>query len=166
MRSLWTIIGLGAVASSALAAAHCHGTARATQPGGASLLGTLAEWNYPGSKLLDGANMRDGGNPRVPSVLCRAVLTTPDAFEKVTAFYAEKVGTSQPPGQKEAKAGAGEADGKSVSAQDDSGGRPVKLRVIVVNRADAATTLVISRAEAESETHIAWSHYMRLGARP
>jgi hypothetical protein len=46
--------------------------------------------------------------------------------------------------------------------QDDSDGRPVSLRVIVVNKADTATTLVISRTDSEKETHIVWLHYLRL----
>ena len=50
---------------------------------------------------------------------------------------------------------------KAVSIQDDSDGRPLTLRVIVVIKADTTTTLVISRAKTEKETHIAWSHYRR-----
>jgi hypothetical protein len=40
--------------------------------------------------------------------------------------------------------------------------RPVTVRVIVMNRAGSSTTLVISRATGETETHIAWLHYFRL----
>jgi hypothetical protein len=119
-----------------------------------TLLGTLSEWKYPGSTLLDGATMRDGGDPTVPDVLCLAVLTTPDPIDKVIAFYAEKVGKGD-------RAGAKEADAKAVSTQDDSEGRPLALRVVAVNTADATTTVVISRARTEKETHIAWSHYRR-----
>jgi hypothetical protein len=54
------------------------------------------------------------------------------------------------------------ADAKAVSIQDDSQGRPLTLRVIVVAKADTTTTLVISRADQEKETHIAWLHFMRL----
>ena len=54
------------------------------------------------------------------------------------------------------------ADAKAVSTQDDSQGRPVTLRVIVVNKANTTTTLVISRANGEKETHIAWLHYLWL----
>jgi hypothetical protein len=54
------------------------------------------------------------------------------------------------------------ADAKAVSEQDDSDGRPVTVRVIVVNKADTSTTVVISRARGEGETHIAWMHYIRL----
>ena len=78
------------------------------------------------------------------------------------AFYSEKFGKTQAPGAQDAKAEVKRADAKSVSTQDDSRGRPVKLRVIVVNKAETLTTLVISRADGEEETHIAWSHYMRL----
>ena len=31
-----------------------------------TLMGTLADWKYPGSKMLGGASMSDGGNPSVP----------------------------------------------------------------------------------------------------
>jgi hypothetical protein len=48
---------------------------------------------------------------------------------------------------------------KSVLDRQD---RPVTVRVIVVNKADSSTTLVISRARDETETHIAWLHYFRL----
>ena len=54
------------------------------------------------------------------------------------------------------------ASGKiPVSAIDDSEGRPVAIHVICVNTEKASTTLVISRAATESETHIAWARYER-----
>lgn len=126
-----------------------------------TLLGTLADWKYPGSNML-GASMSDGGNPRLQSVKCQAILTTDDPFEKVIKFYSEKLGTPEDPAKPDARAAVKDTDAKSVSTQDDSQGRPVALRVIVVNRAETATTLVISRAVGETKTHIAWSHYMRL----
>jgi hypothetical protein len=46
--------------------------------------------------------------------------------------------------------------------QNDSKGRPVAVHVIVVHKAKTSTTLVISRAKDEKETHIAWTHYIRL----
>jgi hypothetical protein len=134
--------------------------ADAPSQGGVTLLGTLAEWQYPGSKMPGGATMSDGGVPLVQSVKFQAILTTADPVEKVIAFYAEKLGTPRSPGPEDARAKG--ADAKSVSTQDDSRGRPVALRVIVVNKAESSTTLVISRAEGEEETHIAWSHYLRL----
>jgi hypothetical protein len=126
-----------------------------------TLLETLADWKYPGSKMFGGATMSDGGNPLVPDVLCRAILTTPDPIEKVAKFYSDKVGTPPAHGGQNDRAEVKEADAKAVSTQDDSEGRPVTLRVIVVNKADTTTTLVISRAKSEKETHIAWSHYRR-----
>src|SRR3954447_12190249 len=101
--------------------------------GRVTLLGTLSEWQYPGAKLLGGASMSDGGNPLLPSVKCQAILTTADPVEKVAGFYSEKLGSPRAPGRQDAKAEEKGSDVKSVSTQDDSRGRPVALRVIVVN---------------------------------
>lgn len=113
---------------------------------GISLLQTLAGWQYPGSTLLGGAGMSDGGNPEIQDVICQAVLTTPDPVDAVARYY-----ESRPP----VVPGA-------TSTQDDSKARPVAVRVITVHRADTSTTLAISRAEGEKETHIAWLHYIRI----
>jgi hypothetical protein len=120
----------------------------AAPPDQISLMQTLSAWKYPDTQMPNGASMSDGGYRGIQSVKCAAVLTTPDPIEKVIAFYAEKLGP-------------GEA--RSVAVQDDSKGRPVTLRVFVVNRADTSTTLAISRAAGETETHIAWSHFIRVG---
>lgn len=118
----------------------------------------LSEWMYPGSKMPGGARMSDGGNPLVQSIQCQAVLTTPDPIEKVLTFYSEKIGpTDRAAAPSEVKV----AGAQSVSIQDDSKGRPVKVRIIVVNKLDRTITLVISRGEGEKETHIAWSLYRR-----
>ena len=134
-------------------------------PDGISLLLTLARWQYPGSEIHGGASMSDGGNPQIQSVKCAAILTTPDPVEKVVAFYAKKFGAVEPAGPRPAREDVKVSDAKSVIVQDDSNGRPLSLRVIVVNNADTSTTLVISRADGEKETHIAWAHYIRLDAR-
>jgi hypothetical protein len=153
------------VSAAAAAAARPQGSFRAAPPANVTFMGTLAEWKYPGSAMPGGASMSDGGNPRIQSIRCRTILTTPDPIEKVIAFYAKKTVASPAPGRRDAGDGAegAEAEAKSVSSQDDSEGRPVTLRVIVVNRDDTSTTLVISRAAGETETHIAWLHYLRLG---
>lgn len=122
-----------------------------------TLMGTLAEWMYPGSNF-GGAEMSDGGNRTVQSVKCQAILTTGDPFEKVTKFYEQRFVS----GPQDAGATVKGAIAQSVSTEDDSSNRPVQLRVIVVNRAETSTTLVISRTEGEAKTHIAWSHYVRL----
>jgi hypothetical protein len=131
-----------------------------------TLLGTLAEWKYPGPNLPSGARMSDGGNPRVQSVKCEAVLTTPDPIEKVIGYYTEKFGTGEPYDRQAGEAKANKGEARSVSVQDDSQGRPVTLRVFVVNKAVTSSALVISRAQGEKETHIAWSHYRQFDGKP
>lgn len=164
MRALRTIAALSMPAFTLLLfSAQVLSPARATPETGMTLLSTLAEWQYPGSRLPGGASMSDGGNPQLQSVKCQAILTTSDPIEKVIAFYAEKFGTAPIAAAQASKALVNEADARSVSDQDDSGGRPVTVRVLVVNKLNTSTTLVISRADAEKETHIAWSHYVRLG---
>jgi hypothetical protein len=121
-----------------------------------SLMGTLAEWMYPGAKF-GGANMSDGGNRTAQSVKCQALLTTGDSFEKVTNYYEQKFVS----GPQEIGGTVKGGKPQSVSIQDDSAKRPVQLRIMVVNRAQTSTTLVISRAQGETKTHIAWSHFMR-----
>ncbi len=121
--------------------------ARATPGDGISLMQTISEWKYPGSTMLGGASMSDGGNPEMADLKCQAVLTTPDSVEAVARFYNDKTQ---------------EGHAQAVSTQDDAKGRPVDVRVISVHQADISTTLVISRGEGEKETHIAWSQYRRL----
>jgi hypothetical protein len=123
-----------------------------------TLLGTLAEWRYPDSEF-HGAQMSDGGNRQIQSINCQTVLTTADSVEDVVEFYSKKLGVS------ESGTGRGQqadADAKSVATQDDSDGRPVQVRVIVVNKDESSTTIVVSRADGEDETHIAVTHYLRL----
>jgi len=126
---------------------------------GATLLGMLGEWQYPGSKMLDGATMQDGGNSALPSTFCHSVLTTSDPVEKVVSFYSGTMkGTKTKSGaEKPHKA----MEGGCVLVQDDSRNRPAAVKVIVVTKSNSTTTLVISRAEGEPTTHIAWSHHIR-----
>jgi len=147
-------IGLGMIIAVGVVLANVRGDEPVPEKS-VTLLGTLAEWQYPGANF-SGATVSDGGNRTLQSVKCVAVLTTEDSVEKVTKFYTQKFvsGPSEP--------GGSVPVAQSVSEQSDSEGRPVELRVIVVNRAESSTTLVISRAEGEKMTHIAWSHYMRL----
>ena len=116
-----------------------------------SLLQMIEQWKYPGSKMVGGATMSDGGNPEIEDLKCRTVLTTPDPFEAVVRFYDEKTGEG-PDKSPEARA---------VQSQDDSQDRPVAVKVISVHRLEVSTTLVITRGEKEKETHIAWSQYRR-----
>jgi len=76
---------LGAIAMSVvLLAAPLLSPAQATQaapPAKMTLLGTLSEWKYPGSNMLGGATMSDGGNPLVPDVKCQAIRLPDPALE-------------------------------------------------------------------------------------
>ena len=114
-----------------------------------TLLGELADWKYPNSTMPKGATVSDGGNPEQRSANFKALLTTPDSFEKVVEYYESK--SEGIPGQ-------------SVCVQDDTEGRPVAVRSILVNRKDSSTTIVISRADGEKETHIVWLHNLRFSS--
>ncbi len=126
-----------------------------------SLMSILIEWRYPDS-TFNGATMADGGNPEFQSIKCKAVLTTADPLTKVIEYYAKKLDITPKPRNSAAEGDAKPVQASSITVQDDSDGRPVAIHVIVVNEKKSSTTLVISRAESESETHIAWSHYRRL----
>ncbi len=126
-----------------------------------TLMTELSRWLYPDAKMVDGATMADGGHPDFQSVQCSSILATSDPIEKVVDFYKKKL--EKTPENSDAKGLKSLMDRKSVASQDDSAGRPVKLRVLVVHGTNTTTTLVISRAEGESQTHIAWTHFIRLG---
>jgi len=129
---------------------------------GVLLLGSLEEFMYPGAKMPDGATMSGNGPyPAMQFVICRTVLTTPDPLEKVADFYSKKFEIADKADKAEGRSKAGDA--QAVTMLDDSKGRPVGLRVFTVNRPKMTTTLVVSRAEGEKETHIAWSHFVRIG---
>jgi hypothetical protein len=160
MRRFKTIL---AVAAAALSASLMLSPTRANPDEGVTFMKTLSEWAYPGtldpgSRLTDGS-MSDGGNPKIQSIKFRAILTTSDPISKVIRFYSRNLEPSSK------TVDVADLDAKSISSQDDSEGRPVAIRVFVVNRDDTSTTLVISRAEGEKETHIAWSHYLRLSGK-
>jgi hypothetical protein len=167
MRTLQRILAVAAAVTVALLLTPSSSTpAQTKSPKRISLLETLSEWKYPDSKMLDGASMSDGGNPTRQSIKCRAVLTTPDSFEKVIDYYTKKVVIQPGPPLPDGSGNVIVPGARSVSTQDDSQGRPVAVRIIVVNKADTSTTLVISRAIDEKETHIAWLHYIRLEPTP
>jgi hypothetical protein len=128
---------------------------------GVTLMGMLSEWMYPGAKF-HGAETSDAAVSEISSIKSKAVLTTPDDAEKIVAFYREKLKVDA------AGTNLGEKDGerittkRSVSIQDDSDGRPLKLFIIAINETGSSTTLVISRSETEKTTHIAWSNFRQL----
>lgn len=126
-----------------------------------TLIGMLSEWLYPGSKF-NGAESSDAAVSDISSIKNKAVLTTPDSAEKVVAFYRQKLKVDS------AGKNLGEKDGerittkRSVSIQDNSDGRPLKLYIIAINETGSSTTLVVSRSEGEETTHIAWSNFRQL----
>jgi hypothetical protein len=131
-----------------------------------SLMTAIAEWQYPGAdisgaSLSDAATTNASGERKVPSVQYKTVLTTKDPMAKVIQYYNAKLkpvsGTI--PGSANDKPATD--FGRSVTFQDDSENRPLAIHIILVNSDNSSTTLVISRAEKESETHIAWTRYLR-----
>ena len=140
------------------AASWCHG---AEPP---SLMTAIAEWQYPGSKihgasLSDAATINASGERTVPSGQYKTVLTTKDPVEKVIQYYDAKLKSDAKPANANDKPAT--VSGRSVTFHDDSENRPLAIHIILVNTDNSSTTLVISRAEKESETHIAWTRYQR-----
>jgi len=129
-----------------------------------SLMGTIAQWNYPKSKM-NGAEMSDAatidsdGNRTVQSFVCKTTMTTDDSVEKVLAFYKTKLA---PDKTADDKTKADLKDGRSVLVSDDSEGRPFALHTILVNTSTTSTTLIVSRGSGETKTYIVWKHYVRL----
>jgi hypothetical protein len=126
-----------------------------------TLLGMLSEWQYPGSKF-NGAESSDAAVSEISSIKSKAVLTTPDSAEKVVAFYLEKLKVDSTGKNLGEKDGERITTKRSVSIQDNSNDRPLKLTIIAMNETGSSTTLVISRAEGEPTTHIAWSNFRQL----
>jgi hypothetical protein len=134
-----------------------------------TLLTMISEWRYPDARI-NGATMSDGetfnknGERTVPSTFCKTVLITKDPLDQVVAYYKKLL---KQPEDVQRAAGTGDAgdksafSGRSVMFHEDSKGRGVGIHIIVVNTGKTSTTLVISRAEKEAETHIAWTHYER-----
>ena len=129
-----------------------------------SLMKMIGRWQYPGSQisgatLSDAATMNAAGERTRPSVQYRAVLTTKDPMAKVIAYYDSKLKPAADSTNGKSGKPSATDSGQSVTFHDDSQGRPVPIHIIYVNTAKASTTLVISRAATESETHIAWARY-------
>ena len=130
-----------------------------------TLLGTIAEWQYPDSKL-HGAEMADGetvdasGKRTTQSIVCKTVMTTDAPIEKVVKFYKMKLKPAPVADGDEPKPGAD--TGRSVMFSDDSDGRPFAMHTVMVNTSNTSTAIVITRGKGESKTHIAWKHYRRI----
>ena len=129
-----------------------------------SLMGMIAEGHYPqsainGAEMADGMTINANGDRTVQSLVCKTVMTTDAPVAKVVVYYKNKLKPKviSDDKVKEDKA----TSGRSVTFHDDSEGRPFSVHVILVNTELTSTTLVITRGEQESKTHIAWKHYTR-----
>lgn len=137
-------------------------TAVADEP--VSLMRAISQWSYPkskmsGAEMSDAATVNGDGKRTAQSFVCKTTMTTDDSVEEVLAFYKTKL---TPDKNADDKTKANLKDGRSVLMSDDSEGRPFALHTILVNTATTSTTLIVSRGNGETETHITWKHYVRL----
>jgi len=137
-----------------------------------SLLANISGWQYPDSKI-HGASIRDAatvngnGDRTVPSSYSKTVLTTKDPIDKVFKYYKSKLAQNEMPvpGNEQSQDLNGNS-GRSVMFHSDSEDRPVKIHIISINTEHTSTTVVISQAEDEPKTYIAWSQYERFDLNP
>lgn len=127
----------------------------------------IAEWRYPdsqinGATMQDAATVNDLGERTVPSIQSKTIMTTADPIAKVIEYYHRKLKPKTDSNAAASNNNPGSSSGRSVTFHDDSQNRPLAIHIITVNTKDSSTTLVISRAKTESETHIAWTRYLRL----
>jgi len=106
------------------------------------------------------------GDITVTAVQVQAVWTTKDPIEKVIAYYETKLKPAADARDAKPDERAAADSGQAIVSHDDSIGRPLAIHVILVNTKKTSTTLVISRAATESETHVAWVHYQVLTRPP
>lgn len=126
-----------------------------------TLMGMLLEWRYPESKF-HGAETADAGVTGISSIKSKAILTTPDPVEKVMDFYQKKLNVDAEGNNLDEKPGERITTDRSVLIQDAAGEGASKVYVIAINGTKSSTTLVVSRADGDKETRIAWSNFRRL----
>jgi hypothetical protein len=125
-----------------------------------TLLGMLLPWRYPDSKF-NGAQVSDAGVKDISASKSKAILTTPDSVEKVMDFYQKKLNVNAEGKNLGEKQGERITTDQSVLIQDASGDHS-KLYVIAINETKQSTTIVVSRADGDDVTRIAWSNYRQL----
>lgn len=125
-----------------------------------SLMGMLLEWRYPESKF-NGAESADAAVKDISSIKSKAILTTPDSVEKVMDFYRKKLNVDAEGKNLDEKEGERITTARSVLIQDASGDRS-NVYVIAINEVKSSTSLVVSRADGDDVTRIAWSNYRQL----
>lgn len=125
-----------------------------------TLMGMLLEWRYPESKFNE-AELADAAVTDISAIKSKAILTTPHAVEKVLDYYRKKLNVDAEGKNLDEKDGQRITTDRSVLIQDVSGDRS-NVYVIAINELKSSTTLVVSRADGEDVTRIAWSNYRRL----
>ena len=127
-----------------------------------TLLGMIAEWQYPESKfengqMSDGATVNPSGERTFASISAKTLMKTDASVEEVLEFYRAKLTPEKIDEMKQSM----DDDELSVVFSDDSMGRSFELHTIIVNTRKTSTTLVISRADEDQTTQIAWKYYRR-----
>ncbi len=127
------------------------------------LLETVAKWQYPGSKI-NGAMMQDAA---------RSIAAACVSFRRCSANRADHEGPDRegdrvlqdqvnpeaiPDGERGER--TRDRSRQSVMFHDDSQGRPLQIHIILVNTESRRRRWSSAAREAESETHIAWTHYV------
>ena len=126
-----------------------------------TLMGMLLEWRYPDSEF-NGAESADAAVDGISAIKSKAILTTPDPAEKVIDFYLKKLNVDAQGKNLDEKEGERMTTERSVLIQDVPGAGSSKLYVIAINGTKSSTTLVVSRADGDDLTRIAWSDYRQL----
>ena len=128
------------------------------------------EWKYPGC-AEHGSSLGGGGQAgmsKVPPLYC-LVMTTPDDYEKVLKYYADKMGNSV------LAVGAGSGTkvdssnpencenwfvlNDALSPEGANRSRPVKAKVFGKRTPTYDLTMHVSRANDENHTHIMLAYY-------
>lgn len=135
-------------------------------PAGKSLLQQVEKWKYPTSKV-EGLEIGPGkmfdheGNRVISSTQCKATFTTPDSVGTVLSHYRERLkhelGKVRP---RETIDEVGSM-GRSVTFQSGIRGNESSLQIVMVNDHRKSTTLVISRDDDKSLTHVSWSQFCK-----
>jgi hypothetical protein len=147
-----------------------HGLSLADEPQSAveaqpkkqvSLMGMLSEWMYPESQF-NGADTGDAAVSNISAIKSKAILTTTDSVDKVMDFYRKKLNVDNDGTNLSEKEGERITTDQSVLIQDVSVDQQSSLFVIAINGVTSSTTLVVSRADGDDITRIAWSNYRQL----
>lgn len=127
------------------------------------LIGTIVKWRYPDAKInksqmSDAATVNADGKRTLSSTMLKTTLVTSDSVDKVMKFYRKLLTRNT---KNDATLGIKPASGHSVVFSDESADRPFKFHTIMVNSANASTTIIVTRGDNEKMTHITWKRYVK-----